>query len=129
MSQLVNIEVDILAYDSGGISNDPSDATKISNTAISNQTFSNLSRQIITLPAGGSLQAIALPETTCDFVMLFADQNINIQLNGGSTQNLLSLLPTVKTPLFMFAGSVTSLQAQSASVSIPANLDVWFLVG
>ena len=127
MSQLLNLEVDILAYNSTSISNDPSDALKISNTNVNGKSITDVSRLIMPLTAGGSLQSIALPNSPTNYIVIFSDQQVSIQLNGaGPTLVLMPPLAGSKAPLFMYLGPVTGLSIQASGTN-NANVDIWLM--
>lgn len=125
--QLLNLELDILAYNSSAISNDPSDSLRISNTNVSGQSITDVYRQVMALPSGGSLQAITLPANPSSYLIIFGDQNLTMQLNGSVTN--ITLQPPVagvKVPLFLLLGPVTALSLQTTA-SVNANVDIWIM--
>lgn len=125
MPQLLNLGLDIISYNSNSQTNDPSDSIRISNNSLTGQTINATSRQIITLPANGSLQSVSLPASPTNLLIIFSDQQFSYSLNSGATVTVVPLLAGVKQPLLLFMGAVTTLSVQAGTVN--ADIDLWMV--
>lgn len=125
MSNMLKLLVDFVGYNSNQPENNPQygDSTKIKNTI--SQSFSELSRQQFKVATSATDQSISLVDSSCDYVLIFCDYNLNIKLNGSVTA--IPLIPKadgVKTFVFMVKGTITSLLVTNPSGTFEVNLDI-----
>jgi hypothetical protein len=114
--------LDFLSYD-GTLTNDPADAIKIKNT-IEESSVSEVSRQQLTLVDQTIDQEIILPSSSCDYLLILVDRQVNIKLNGGADE--LTLRPRAngkKTLAFSYRGEITSLAVTNSS-GADAKIDI-----
>lgn len=120
MSNL-DILFELLSY-SGATTNIPADAIKVQNRLQDTKILgtSRVQSQI----ADATVDA-PIAVATGDYLVILADRNISIKLNGGA--QIISLVPRangVKTLVFFYKGAVTGLTVTNNSGDI-ANLDIF----
>ena len=118
----LEIVLKFLSYD-GASTNDPADATKITNR-IQESNVAGVVRYQAPIADGASDQAIVLPDSNSEYLLVFCDRQITIKVNGSG--DALTLTPRangIKTFVYYHRGSVTGLTVSNASGEA-ANLDV-----
>lgn len=121
MSKNLNLTVKYLSYE-GAPTNCPQDDNAI-NIQIKNDAMSSETRQKLVLPPAGSAQTIALPANPSTYLLIFADQPLSMVLNGAAAVTLTPQVATVKCPLFILRGTITSLSL-SCPGTVAANVDI-----
>lgn len=117
----LDLILDLLAYE-GAATNDPKDATKVTNKTQETE-IKGLIRYDYQFADGALDQVVVVPNPT-DYLVILADREISIKLNGWSTA--LTLKPRAngkKTWVYYTKGSVTGLSVSNASGAV-ANVDI-----
>lgn len=109
----LDILFELLAYE-GSPSNDPADAIKVVNRS-QETNYTAVSRQKIQVPNLATDIAITLPDPSSDCLVILADQDISIKLNGGSAEALKTRQSGKKTLVYYRRGPTTALSVSNAS--------------
>ena len=118
----LEIVLKFISYD-GVQSNDPADATKITNR-IQETDVSGVVRYQAPIADGVTDQAVVIPDANSEYLLIFCDRQISIKINGSTDSLTLSPRATgVKTFMYYHRGAVTGLTISNASGD-SANLDV-----
>lgn len=118
----LRIILDFLSYE-GTLTNNPQDAVAIKRK-VEESNVSEVTRLQSSIAPATVDQAITLPDSTSDYLLLFIDRQISIKLNGSS--DALVLKPKVagtKTPVFLLRGDITGLTISNAGADA-ANIDL-----
>ena len=116
--------LDVLAYDNTNTTNDPANALKIKKR-VEESSISEVSRLFPKILADGTVdEAINLPETSNDYLIMLIDQIVSIKLNGSSDSITLKPKAAGKmTPVLLIRGDITGLLISNSSGN-NANLDI-----
>jgi hypothetical protein len=123
MAQFLDLTVDFLSYAASSATNDPADAIS-AKVKVSEDTVNKISRQQMIVADSTVDQAIALPDASSDYLVIFVDRQVSVKLNGSSTA--LVLKPKTngkKVPALVWRGTITSLSVSNSSGGA-ANIDV-----
>lgn len=124
MTDKVRINTDFILT-SGPNTNNPSDISKLGLSF--EKEIKESSRIKIQIAAEGT-ESVALPDAACNFVAIYADQNIEVALNEAETSELLKTLkPGIKAPVLMKACDLTALSVTNPSETKLVNLDIFIL--
>lgn len=124
MADKVRINTDFLIY-SGTNTNNPNDLNKLGNSF--EKEIKESSRLKIQLAAEEAM-TIPLPDATCNYIMIFSDQNIDLGLNGAENmESLVTLKAGIKAPVFMKACEITQVGILNPSTTKVANLDIFII--
>lgn len=123
MSKFLDIQIKYLSYDSAAQSNDPADADKLQ-LRVQESSASQVFRLQASIADATVDQAVNLPASPTDYIVICSDQNISIKLNGSSNAQTLKVkAPGTKCFVFFERGSMTGLTISNASGSV-ANVDM-----
>jgi len=115
--------VDFLTYEGTPPTNNPIDETR-SHRKVEEQDVSETSRVQRKILAAASNISIPLADSAVDYLVIYSDQQISINLNGDSTAMVLTpQLAGKMCPVFVMRGTITSL-AVSNALAVDANIDV-----
>lgn len=119
----LRILLDFLTYDGTPPTNNPEDETR-SKRRVEETNVSNAVRNQLQIPAPTTAQMIPLAAATCNYLAIYTDQPISININGDS--QAIALTPQLATkpcPVFYLRGTITSLTVSNAG-TVLANVDV-----
>lgn len=119
----LRILLDFLTYDGTPPTNNPIDRTQ-SVRRVEESNVTDALRYQAQIAASASNIGIPLAGPTCNYLAIYCDQAITINLNGDSTPiQLTPQLAGCMCPVYFLRGSITSLTA-SNSGSTAANVDI-----
>lgn len=122
MAQFLDLTVDFLSYAASSATNDPADAIS-AKVKVSEDSVNKISRQQMIVADGTTDQAIALPDASSDYLLIFVDRQVSVKLNGSIALTLKPKTSGKKTPALVWRGIITSLSISNASGQ-SANIDV-----
>lgn len=123
MAQRVSLLVDLLAYESTQVTNDPKDATK-AKVRVEESAASELFRHQQSIPDSTVDLSIDLPDANTDYLLIFMDQTVSIKLNGsGDSLTLSPKIAGTKSIGLVLKGDITQLQISNSS-GTAANVDI-----
>lgn len=121
--KLLNVLLDFSVYEGSQVTNDPADTIKLLNR-IEGVQVSQCSRTQMQIAGGGSYSPIPILSAGGSYLLISADQPINLKMNSGS--EVLALTPKAngtKTFLLYLKGTISAV-----SIAVPgstaANVDV-----
>lgn len=121
MAKPLRFILDFLSYE-GTLTNDPQDAVSVKRK-VEEANVTEVSRQMLSVPASSTDLALALPDATCDYVVINIDRPISMKLNGSSTAiNLKPKTNGTKTPVFYIRGGITSVSVTTTTDAV--NIDI-----
>lgn len=122
MAKPLRFILDFLSYE-GTLTNDPQDAVSIKRK-VEESNVAEVSRQMLSIPGATTDQAMTLPDSNCDYLVLCIDRPISIKLNGSATA--IPLKPKTngtKCPVLFLRADITGLTVTNAG-SDAANIDL-----
>lgn len=118
----LNILIDLLSYE-GLTTNNPADAIRMKGK-IEETTISGLIRYQIQVADLTVDQVVTLPDASSEYLVMFIDRECSIKLNNSLDSIVLKPRAVgIKTPVFFYKGTVTSLKVSNSSGDI-SNLDI-----
>lgn len=119
----LRILLDFLTYDAAPPTNNPVDETR-SLRRVEESNVTSAGRNQAQIAAATSNVSIPLVAATCNYLAIYADQQISINLNGDSTAIVLTpQLAGRMSPVFYIRGTITSLAISNAG-AVAVNIDV-----
>lgn len=118
----LDIVLSLLSYE-GAATNDPANGIKIKNK-IQETEITDISLQQIKVADSTTDQAITLPAANSDYLIILADRDISIKLNGSADPVALKARANgTKTLMFYTRGLITSLSLSNSSGAL-VNVDI-----
>lgn len=119
----LRILLDFLTFEGNPPTNNPVDETR-SHRKVEELNVSQTLRAQPQIAASTSNVSIPLAASSCDYLAIFCDQPVTINLNGDSTAiSLNPQTPGKPCPVFFMRGTITSLAISNPGATV-ANLDV-----
>jgi hypothetical protein len=119
----LRILLDFLTYDGIPPTNNPVDETR-SLRRVEESTVSDAVRYQTQIAAPTTAQVVPLAGAACEYLAIYCDQPVSINLNGDSTA--IALTPQTAgcmCPVFYLRGNITSLTITNSG-SLAANVDI-----
>jgi hypothetical protein len=124
----LSLLIDFLIFNNTLSTNDPADRIEVKEKVEESSLTATTRHFPIVIADSTTDQAIGLPDSPTDYLLILTDQEISIKINGSS--DAMTLKPKIagkRTPVFMFRGSLTGLSVSNSSGN-SANLDVVLVV-
>jgi hypothetical protein len=107
----------------GNLTNDPADVDKISGY-VEEDSVTQVFRTRDAIADETVDKVVTIPDDSCNYLVIFSDQTIEIKLNGSVTALTCSpRISTDKCPVFVLKGEITALTISNDSGSV-ANVDI-----
>lgn len=124
MADKVRINTEFLVT-SGPNTNNPSDISKLGFSF--EKEIQESVRMKLKLDVSEVLE-VSLPAASCDFIAVYADQNLEIDFTGTDDFELFtSIKPGIRAPILMRAKPFTALSFSNPSTTKTVNLDVFII--
>jgi hypothetical protein len=119
----LRVLLDFLTYNGTPPTNNPLDRTQ-SVRRVEEASVTDALRYEAQIPNPTTAQAVPLAGAACEYLAIYIDQPVSINLNGDSTA--ISLIPQLAgqmCPVFFLRGSITALTITNSGI-VPANVDI-----